>query len=643
MDDLLPNIPISLNTSDNNFSRELYEPCLKWATTYDRGVGYFSSGWIMINAKGMADFASRCGKARWITSPILSESDYLAMSGDLDNPEIADFFRDIINRNIDELVLQLEENTLNALAWMIYDGIIEFRFAVPKRQLIDGDFHDKFGIFSDGENTLSFSGSVNDSIKGTVNYESIKVFKSWNGMIEYVNSDKSRFEKLWWNKDKNLSIYTLPDALKEKIFKLKKSPRPYTYEKKDEQPNKWVHQDKALECFLSEKHGILEMATGTGKTKTAIKIIIKLFEIGAIKRVIITMYGNDLLEQWCKEIYKYSEKLRVYKYFADNKEFTRFLLNPDRAVLVVSRDAEYLNDVITKTNRIIKNNHNETMFVFDEVHGFGSYTMRRTLSGKVQPFKYRLGLSATPEREFDEEGNLFIQNEVGKIIFSFTLKDAIQKGILCEFDYIPLAYELSDEEKKKKRDIIARYSTKRKNNESFSDDEMYRELALVNKTSYSKLPLFENLIRQRPELLERSIIFVQTRDYGIEVQNILIKYCHEYHTYYSGDDSSNLLKFSRGELDCLLTCQKISEGIDIQSVKNIIIFASDRAKLVTTQRIGRSLRIDPKDPDKGACVVDYICVNPDTDPDETELSADQERCEWLSELSTIRRIDHGAV
>lgn len=643
MVNLLPNIPISLNTSDNNFSLELYEPCLKWATTYDRGVGYFSSGWITINAKGMADFASRGGKARWITSPILSESDYLAMSGDLDNSEIADFFRDIISRNIDELVIQLEENTLNALAWMIYDGIIEFRFAVPKMHLLDGDFHDKFGIFSDGENALSFSGSVNDSIKGTVNYESIKVFKSWTGMIEYVNSDKSRFKKLWWNKDKNLSIFTLSDALKEKIFKLKKSPRPYTYEKKDEQPNKWIHQDKALEIFLKEKHGILEMATGTGKTKTAIKIIAKLFEIAAIKRVIITMHGNDLLEQWCREIYKNTESLRVYKYFAGNKEFTRFLLNPDRAVLVVSRDAEYLNDMITKTNNMIKNNHNETMFVFDEVHGFGSYTMRRTLSGKIQPFKYRLGLSATPEREFDQEGNLFVQDEVGKIIFSFTLKDAIEKGILCEFDYIPLEYELSDEEKKKKRDIIARYSAKRKNNENFSDDEMYRELALVNKTSYSKLPLFKNLIRQRPELLERSIIFVQTRDYGIEVQNILIKYCHEYHTYYSGDDSSNLLKFSRGELDCLLTCQKISEGIDIQSVKNIIIFASDRAKLVTTQRIGRSLRIDPNDPDKRARVVDYICVNPGADPDETEISADQERCEWLSELSEIRRIDNGTV
>jgi len=642
---MLPDIPISLNTSDNDLVKELYEPCLKWAITYDRGVGYFSSGWIMINAKGMADFASRGGKARWITSPILSETDYTTIRTGLSSTDIADFFRDIINRNVDELEKQLEENTLNALAWMVYDGIIEFRFAVPQNELLDGDFHDKFGIFSDGKNSLSFSGSVNDSIKGTVNYESIKVFKSWVGMSEYVDLDKKRFEKLWNNKDKNLKIFTLPEGIKEKIFKLRKSPRPYSYEKKEEVPNKWIHQEKALEIFLKEKHGILEMATGTGKTRTAIRIINRLLDIGEIKRVVITMHGNDLLEQWCKEIYKGIEQVRVYKHFGNHKEFTRFLLNPDKAVLVVSRDAEYLNDIIIKTNKVIKDNQKETMFVFDEVHGFGSLSMRNTLSGKVQPFKYRLGLSATPEREFDEDGNVFIQNEVGSVIFRFTLKDAIEKGILCEFDYIPLEYQLTDEEKKKKRDIIARYSAKRKNNEFFSDDEMYRELALVNKTSISKLPLFEKLIREKPALLERSIIFVQTREYGVEVQNILIKYCHEYHTYYSSDDASNLLKFSRGELDCLLTCQKISEGIDIQSVKNIIIFASDKSKLVTTQRIGRSLRIDPKDPEKRACVVDFICVNNDSDadPDETEISADEERREWLTSLSKIRRIDNGTI
>jgi 2-polyprenyl-6-methoxyphenol hydroxylase-like FAD-dependent oxidoreductase len=79
---------------------------------------------------------------------------------------------------------------------MIFDGIIEFRFAVPTNRLEGGDFHDKFGIFADPlGNKLSFNGSVNDSTKGMVNYESLKVFKSWAAMEQYVAADEARFER----------------------------------------------------------------------------------------------------------------------------------------------------------------------------------------------------------------------------------------------------------------------------------------------------------------------------------------------------------------------------------------------------------------------------------------------------------------
>jgi len=82
-----------------------------------------------------------------------------------------------------------------------------------------------------------------------------------------------------------------------------------------------------------------------------------------------------------------------------------------------------------------------------------------------------------------------------------------------------------------------------------------------------------------------------------------------------------------------VTCKKISEGIDIKTVKNIILFSSDRSRLVTTQRIGRSLRIDPANPQKRAAVVDFICENTTS----TEPNSDEERRDWLIELSQIRR------
>lgn len=82
------------------------------------------------------------------------------------------------------------------------------------------------------------------------------------------------------------------------------------------------------------------------------------------------------------------------------------------------------------------------------------------LAGKISPYRYRLGLSATPEREYDDAGNDFLLNEIGEKIFEFSLKDAIEKGILCEFNYVPLPYVLTEEEKQKKKKIIAAFNSR---------------------------------------------------------------------------------------------------------------------------------------------------------------------------------------
>lgn len=635
---VLPNVPICLNTSENDLDSDFYIPCLKWATQYDRGVGYFTSGWISKNATGLAEFANNGGKARWITSPLLDERDYYAIRSAPDMHAVASYFNELLINYVSRLAEEIEADTLNALGWLIYDSILEFRFAIPSKKLIDGDFHDKFGVFYDSSgNCLSFTGSVNDSSKGFSNYESIKVFKSWDGMLPYINSDIQRFEKLWNNHDENLRVIECSSAIGEKLIKLRKSDRPYK-KKEDENEELWIHQDRAVKAFLNAKNGILEMATGTGKTRTALKIISRLFNEGKIKRVVITMYGNDLLRQWEKEVLTYFEAdIQVYKFFDSMyKELPTFLLCRSKCVLLISCEAARLTECIDRMSIRISNAYDDTIFVFDEVHRLGSQSLRISLAGKISPFLYRLGLSATPDREYDEAGNEFILKEVGDVIFEFTLEDAIRKGILCEFSYYPLEYELTSEEKQTKRAIIARYAARRKNGESVNDEDMYRDLARVNKTSIAKIPLFRNLIHERPEILDRCIIFVETREYGINVQNTLIYHLPEFHTYYGDDEEDNLKKFGAGTLNCLITCKKISEGVDIKSVNNIILFSSDRGRLVTTQRIGRSLRTNPADPGKRANIVDFICINPD-DVIDPELGADKERRDWLTELANVRR------
>lgn len=635
----LPMIKIALNSAEDNFATDLFTPCLKWAEKYDRGVGFFSTGWLTYNLQGLSDFASRGGRMRLITSPIISNADMNAILSAQQESEAFSLLSKALDDNVEALAQEMEKDQYNTFAWMIHDGIIQLRFALPQDDLNNGNFHDKFGVFYHGNDALSFTGSLNDSIQGTLNYESVKVFKTWTGTAEYVEADIARFEKLWNKREPNLRIYTVPEAVKDKIFKLRTGNRPYTSQRKSDQNNKWIHQDIAVDKFLEAEHGILAMATGTGKTITAIKIMTKLFESGSIKRVIITMAGNDLLDQWAKQMRaKFTDK-PVYMQYGHSKEITKFLLRPDNAFMLLSSEANNLSKLLGVLERHPGSFYQDTLFVFDEVHGAGSSSRVENLTGKLEPYRYRLGLSATPEREYDEEGNAFLETEIGPIIYRFGLEDAIRKGILCPFRYIPLTYELTNEEKRKKKSIIASFNAKKSNGELVSDNDLYTQLALVNKTAVDKLRQFQQLLSANPSILQKCIIFVQTRDYGEKVQEILLKYTEKYHTYYAEDEKRNLEDFADGKLECLLTCKKVSEGIDISRVANIILFSSDRSRLVTTQRIGRALRLDPETPNKEATVVDFIL---NCDGNETDENADVLRAEWLDSLSKIRKEDENA-
>lgn len=626
-----PNVKVCLDTSEDNLVDELYSPCLKWAERFDRGVGFFTTGWLTYNIVGLSDFAARGGRIRLITSPILSQEDADAIVGaeHLDSTKFARLEKALL-QNVEALKREMQADILNTFAWMLYDGIIEMRFAIPCEKLEDGSFHDKFGIFYRGSDALSFSGSINDSRHGFQNYESIKVFKTWAGTQEYVNADILRFEKIWTRKDRNLRIYTTPEAVKKMIFELRTPDRPYS---RPVSLNKWIHQDIAVETFLEKEHGILAMATGTGKTVTAIKIINKLFKNGDINRVIITMHGNDLLDQWAMQIRENFRTKRLNYHYGAQKMMKNFIMHPDDSILLLSRDSKNLSKLLDALDRLPGDYREDTLFVFDEVHGAGSSSFVENLAGRISPYRYRLGLSATPKREYDDVGNDFLLNEIGEVIFKFTLQDAIQKGILCEFDYIALPYALTQAEKRKKRDIIAAFNAKRERGEPVNENDMFTQLALVNKTANNKLVGFERLISRRPELLKRCIIFVQTMEYGLKLQAILHRHSDKYHTYYADDEKINLENFAHGKIECLLTCKKVSEGIDISSVANIFLFSSDRSKLETTQRIGRALRLDKNNLEKRATVVDFV----DKEAEGKEANADSVRAEWLTELSKTRR------
>lgn len=94
--------------------------------------------------------------------------------------------------------------------------------------------------------------------------------------------------------------------------------------------------------FLHSERGVLNMATGTGKTRTALKIVAELFDRNEIDTVIVCTDGNDLLDQWYGELLavrrRINRNMRVFRNYSSYKELLDFVLDPKNAILLVSRD-----------------------------------------------------------------------------------------------------------------------------------------------------------------------------------------------------------------------------------------------------------------------------------------------------------------
>jgi len=226
-----------------------------------------------------------------------------------------------------------------------------------------------------------------------------------------------------------------------------------------------------------------------------------------------------------------------------------------------------------------------------------------------------------------------IQKEFGgkESIFTFTTEDAIKRGILCEFNYITLNYVLDEDDKKAFQRVFANEITRKKEGNPMPQEEKARRLANVYKLTKNKLLGFDHFLRTHPEILKSTIIFVQEEQYGSQVLNILHDYTNSYRTYYGDDDESFLKLFVKGEIDVLVTCNAISQGIDIPNLQIIVIFSSSKGRGETIQRLGRCLRNPSSTIKKTATVIDYLQISEDN-----KESYDQDRVNWLTKLSSVK-------
>ncbi|MEA5533730.1 DEAD/DEAH box helicase family protein [Crocosphaera sp. XPORK-15E] len=584
-----------------------------------------------------------------IISPELSDNDKRALSIATDENE-RDKLRQVFADKIikDTLQNNSSETRQKLLAWMIANERLILRFAFPQHLDQVGLFHEKIGIFDfPWGDMIAFTGSANESINGhNFNYESIDVYRDW--IIpdqERVVNKIEEFEDAWTGKADGLKTVGLSEKSLNFISSYAPNFNPFdddTFKpqkiikvsESSNKNNRWQHQEEAVKRFLEVRRGVLEMATGTGKTRTSLKILSQLDDESKIDGIIISTDGNDLLDQWSNEIQGWAIKrpkaFRILKHYGNHHQLESFINNSQRAIIVISRTKLSL-----LLSHIKDNLKQKIIIIHDEVHGLGSPENCKKLKHKHQNFGYCLGLSATPERQYDQEGTKFIFEEIGEVFFKFGLKEAIELGILCEFDYIPLRYQLTDADKERRNQVYRQKAARQKEGKPMTKEEVWTALSKVYKLAEEKPTIFADFVENNPNMLKSTIIFVEEKSYGNQLLNTIHKHTHRYRTYYSGEDQENLKAFAKGDIDCLITCHRVSQGIDIKRLKNVIIFSSARAKLETIQRIGRCLRTDPECPNKKAKIVDFVVEG---EEEKERIGADEERYLWLTELSQIKRI-----
>jgi superfamily II DNA or RNA helicase len=651
----------TIDTSSHDIVRDFFMPMLQNAMRYDRGVGYFSSGWLQENAKGMVEFAGKGGRARWITSPNLSESDWESLRKG-EQARRDEMLRETLGQNIDDLEQSLNQDTLSALAWMVADGILDFRLALPHEKLDRGEFHDKFGIFEDAEdNRVSFNGSYNDSKQGLRNFESISVFCSWDLTNEFVRNHDEKFQRLWENEDPNVQTYGLPNAAREKILKLRSSSRPYerdgnrtsSYEYPGENPSGTVedsdisdpripghielrdYQREAVENWFGDDcRGIFEMATGTGKTITALAGATRLWDREGEALIIVACPFTHLATQWEEEIepFQFNSTLA----FGTSSTWTDRLARKLHGL-----SSGYIDNLVVLTTHdtlknpkfyeLIEGAEYDPLLIVDEVHDAGSPQRKK---GLRPSYRYRLGLSATPERWFDEEGTKWLFDYFEDTVFEFSLAQAIPR-FLTPYEYIPSFVELQGDELTAYKEETRKIARKAHATDDLESDETLQLYLILRKriikNAQAKYDQLEGILDDL-DSHDHTLIYCSPQQID-EVQERLNRR-GIIQSRFTGEETTEerkelLRSFDKGTHEMLVAMKCLDQGVDVPATRRAVLMASSGNPKQFIQRRGRVLR---KAEGKEKAIIHDIIVVPSLEGSLDDEARKLERKILLKEL-----------
>ncbi|MDD2798770.1 MAG: DEAD/DEAH box helicase family protein [Bacteroidales bacterium] len=682
-----------------------FSECLCNSTQFDLMLGFFSSSAINVLSDGFASFLYGGGRMRLIINDILTEQDRNAISIGTNTEDIPFFDIDDIE-NIKNTLCERDAHFFDCLAWLIRNNRLEIKIIAPKDSI--GISHTKSGVFFDGVNIVAFDGSCNFSRTALVNnIESLTVSCAWDGDIENAKIDnlKDDFESVFQGQNENV-IYVEADSVKTRLtntfedkslsdllndeyrilqndLKNKSLPKnvikaldkaknrvEVAIEKLRKQKDESVvvssvpteplfpyetgprdYQKNAFESWKNNKQkGLFAMATGTGKTITSLNCLLEIYKRLGYYKAMILVPTITLVDQWeveCKKfnfdnITKVCSKTKNWKSSVANLRMLEMSgANDKLSYIIIATYASFVrSNIFQELNKFPKQ---KLLLIADEAHNMGSGQMINRLN--EIPYLRRIGLSATPERQYDESGNRILMDFFGcaeNYTFEYSMAEAIENEALCRYYYYPHIVKLRESEMVEYVEL-SRKIVKMMGFKDTDSQEMLKRLLLKRKRiihkAENKKDIFRQIIQtqmQEKGNLKYTLVYVpegnkpddnqadvfdttDTLPTDEDTAHLIDEYTsivrdadsHIVVRQFTSDskDREPILKdFTNGSIDVLTSMKCLDEGVDVPRAELAIFCASTGNPRQFIQRRGRVLRTHK---DKHTATIHDLIVVPD--------------------------------
>ena len=602
----------------DNITDHFICPALKCTKMYKRGTGFFSSSVLSSITDGVTALIKNGGKIQLVASPRFSQEDLDAINAGYH--EKSEIVSEIFSKEFVEELEKMADDDIIMLAKLVATGVLDIRIVVTDTRYGDGMYHDKLGILEDFDgNKVVFYGSPNSSKGGyKTNYEKIRISKSWvPGQSEAVNDEEIEFDSLWNKYNDVVMVYDFSESIKNNIFIIvdRKGLRE-RYENLDgkdvsrEDPQTGItlrkYQERAIKAWRDNNYrGFFVMATGTGKTWTAIYATKEITDHEDILLVICAPYKH-LVKQWSDDIKKVYTDNEIILVSSENPKWQIDLSNAimsakyrgGKTVIAISTIVSFYLPVFKK---ITARTNMKRMLIVDEAHRF---TNRESYI--QNDYTYLLGLSATPSSRKNDERGVALMNFFGGNVFNLPIEYAIQHGYLVHYNYYPIfVNSTSDEEDRFK------YYTKK-------IMACWKGNICIDPTECAKQKRNRLRVIAMAEQKSKQFRYIMSH---VKEKDHFIVYCGDGRTYNNGgeelrhiDQVKKILSkdgyrpsqftaqenmktrmelvesFNKGLVDCLVAIRCLDEGINIPSINGALILASNDDYREFVQRRGRILR-----------------------------------------------------